>query len=145
MKKIWVLCGLCVMLLCSCGNGEKIDTEGIEGIAVEVLDIEGKSIEHIDISEDDAASIKEILSAKEQNEDNGFVFAEGMYRIVLKYEEKCINLYPYCGNASTIRVGDSGASYIEMESEQQEALEAVIEEYIDITGGIWEWEEYEDN
>lgn len=145
MKKLVAVCSLCIMLLTACSNQSEFDTEGIKNITVEVLNSDEKSISATSINEEDVASIKEILSAKEQNEEKGFVFAEGMYRVRLEYNDEIVNLYPYCGNASTMRVGDDGATYIELDSEQQGAFEEIIGKYTDIKGGIREWEEYEDN
>lgn len=147
MKRIIAICGLCFTMLGGCNDKSEnsIDIDKIESVTIEVISPDDNRINATCISEDDMIYIKELLSTEAQNEDKGFVFAEGMYRVILKYDEGMTYLYPYCGNASTIRVGDSGATYIKLDSEKQETFENVIEKYIDIKGGIWEWEEYEDN
>lgn len=147
MKKTLVLCsiGIAMLTACSSETENALDITGVQNITVEVLDTSDKSIDSVSLNEVDIALAKDILSEGIQSEEEGFVFAEGMYRLELEYKDRTVNLYPYCGNASTFRVGDSGAVYIKMETQQQEAFEEVIEKYIDIKGGIWEWEEYEDN
>lgn len=145
MKKAFLLHGLCAMLLCSCTSRVEFDTEGIKAMSVDVLSADENTIISIEFSEEDVTLIREMLSEQKQENDSGFVFAEGMYRINVQYDNNEVNLYPYCGNASTIRIGDRGATYIELDEEEQENLENILEKYIDITGGIWDWEEYEDN
>lgn len=145
MKRILALCALCIALLTACNSGDKVDTDNITGIAIEKLDADEKNIVRTELDDEDVATISEILSAQMICEDKGFVFAEGMYRIELQYNDKTVNLYPYCGNAETIRYGDTGAAYLKLDENEKEELEAVIGKYIDITGGIWDWEEYEDN
>lgn len=145
MKRILALCVLCIALLTACNSGDKVDTGNITGIAIEKLDSDEKSIVRTELDDEDVATISEILSAQMISEDKGFVFAEGMYRIELQYADKTVNLYPYCGNAETIRYGDDRAAYMKLDENDKEELEAVVGKYIDITGGIWDWEEYEDN
>ncbi|MBQ6815062.1 MAG: hypothetical protein IJP13_05950 [Lachnospiraceae bacterium] len=142
MKKLIAICTLCLLLFTSCGeaDGETFDTKDINKITIEVINSDEKTVEEISVGSDDVTIIADLLSQAEVVEEKGFVFAEGMYRVKIEYKDKTVYLYPYCGNLSTIRVGHSGSQYIQMENVQLEVFRQAIERYIEITGGIWDWE-----
>ena len=64
------------------------------------------------------------------------------YRI--KNVDGNINLYPYCGGMSTIRVGEKSDEYLALQEKKLKQLEDVVNKYVNIdkVGGIWEWSEY---
>lgn len=142
MKKLIAICTLCLLLFTSCGeaDGETFDTKDINKITIEVINSDEKTVEEISVGSDDVTIIADLLSQAEVVEEKGFVFAEGMYRVKIEYKDKTVYLYPYCGNLSTIRVGHGGSQYIQMENVQLEVFRQAIERYIEITGGIWDWE-----
>lgn len=141
MKQLLALCGLCAMLLVGCNCAGNSDTyfKGINHVNIEVLNSENNTINSIAVSEEDVILLKDILSGSNIREDKGMVFAEGMYRIQLEYDDKVVYIYPYCGAASTIRIGDNGASYIKFNDDVKADFEAIVEKYIDIEGGIYDW------
>lgn len=144
MRK-YILCLIgCIFLLTSCIGETLAKKEEINNIYIEIINEEDKRIDKIEIKEKDVEKIKDIISNKKTYVDSGFVFAEGKYRIVLENVDGNINLYPYCGGMSTIRVGEKSDEYLALQEKKLKQLEDVVNKYVNIdkVGGIWEWSEY---
>ena len=147
MKKyiLFIIC--CIVLCTSCAKKIIVEQEKNKNIYIEVINEKSKKIDRIEFSKSDVAKVKNILLNKKSDIDSGFVFAEGKYRIVLENDDGTINLYPYCGDISIIRVRDKSEEYVELTDKEMEQLEDILDEYIDIDNvrGIWEWSKYSEN
>jgi len=139
----FVILGMTVLLFWELRTPEELDLsdEQIKEVYIEGLAEDEKSVEKVSIEEADATIMKKILLEEEIYSDMGFVFAEGGYRIVMDTGKKLINFYPYCGNASTIRVGDEGYDFIWLDDENTENLQIILDKYNSGREGIWDWSE----
>lgn len=144
MKKSVIMCILCVILFTACGQNKRVDTENINKIAIELIGQDGKDVNEISLSEEDSERISQLLSESKIYTDKGFVFAEGMYRIVLKYDDNTTTLYPYCGTGNKLRVGESGDEYTDISEEDMAEFLNIINAYAEVKGGIYEWREITD-
>lgn len=118
-------------------NGMNI--EDIKEIQVEFL--EQNSVMQLKLEQKDTYYVANMLLKKQQMSDRGFVFAEGGYRVVLRTEFGHLNLYPYGGDCSIIRVGDKGTSYLWLDDDTKQKLEEILSAYMNIGeySGLWEW------
>lgn len=139
MKRLGILWIICIVMITACGQNKQLDTENITNIKLEYIENDKKDVNEIVLSEEDVCSILDILADYEVHIDKGFVFAEGMYRIVLEHEKEDKILYPYCGNGTKLRVGERGNNYIDISDEDKDILEKIIGAYIEIKGGVYEW------
>ena len=138
IKKISIAIILLITLT-SCGK--RIDATKIQDIWIETINSNEKDITKIKIRDCDGDILKNIITSKKQYDDDGFVFAEGGYRVTVKMESGIVNLYPYCGDLETIRVGDSGTKFIDLDSNDKEKIELIIDKYVSESkkDGIWDW------
>lgn len=138
---IGILAVIAVLYACTkYGNGV-YEIGDAETIYLEVISKDEKSVEKVTVEEEDVRAIKEIITGEDIIPDNGFVFAEGGYRIVVETEDGVTNLYPYCGGTSEIRIGDTGYDYVWLEENESEKLQKIINKYDIDREGIWVWDE----
>lgn len=137
----FVILGMAILLFGELRTFEGLDLseEQIAEVYIEVIAEDEKSVEKLYIEDEDATVIKKILLKEESYSDNGFVFAEGGYRIVMDTEKEFVNFYPYCGNTSTIRVGDEGYEFVWLDGENAENLQIILDKYNCGREGIWDW------
>ncbi len=140
MRKIGIILSLCVILLTACADNEKLNTDNISNITIQILSDDSKTVNEVTLTEEDVNKITEILAESEIYTDKGFVFAEGMYRIVLESEIEDVVLYPYCGSGGKLRVGESGNEYISVAQEEIDEIKEIINDYAVVKGGIYEWD-----
>lgn len=140
MRRIGIICSLCAILLTACGHNEKLNTDSINSITIQILSDDLKNVNEVTLSQEDVNKIAEILSESEVYTDKGFVFAEGMYRIVLESENEDVVLYPYCGSSGTLRIGESGSKYAKLEQDEIDEIKEIINDYALVKGGIYEWD-----
>lgn len=113
-----------------------------EKIYLETMNKSGQA-ERVSIdNRHDIAVLKKIFSEKAE-EDKGFVFAEGGYRITFESEKRILHLYPYCGNLDKIRVGEEGDRYYSFEGEPEKVdkLTDILSQYRNLKEyqGVYEW------
>ena len=140
MKKIGIICSLCAILFTACGHNEKLNIDSINSITIQILSDDSKSVNEVTLAQEDINKITEILVGAEIHTDKGFVFAEGMYRIVLESENEDVVLYPYCGSSGTLRIGESGSKYAKLEQDEIDEIKEIINDYALVKGGIYEWD-----
>jgi len=114
-------------------------TEAVKAIQLEFLDKNGVMKQRLE--QKDQAFVTNLLVNGQQVSDEGFVFAEGGYRIVLNTESGNLNLYPYGGSCSIIRVGEEGSSYLWLDDDEKQDLEKVLNAYgnLDDDSGLHDW------
>lgn len=134
-KVVFVIAIMCMLILTAC-QSNTIDIESVENIALQCMQDDGIAL-HVDVDGDNHERIKEILAEGTQVVDEGFVFAEGGYRILVEINDEYINLYPYCGQLSRLRIGEEGSNYIKLNEDAVEELNDIIEQYITIKTGIY--------
>lgn len=117
----------------------KISEDEIEDLYIEVISLDEKSVEKVEMEKKDVDIIKKNIIGKEILTDQGFVFAEGGYRIVLKTKKEVINFYPYCGSAMQIRVRDDGNDFLCIEESEEKELQCIFDKYGSGRDGIWDW------
>ena len=117
----------------------------IETCSVEVLTDDEKSVKTFEMNED-VQKMQELFQGEELFSDNGVVFAEGKYRIVLETSGGTIYLYPYCGDPSGLYLvemkGNEGNVYLMFdETEKASELEELLNRYFPVreNGGISDW------
>lgn len=143
IKSVLVICILIVniVILCACEMLANDGDEKIEDVYIELISLDEKSVEKIILEKRDSSKIGDIIIGEEIIPDGGFVFAPSGYRIVINTGEEVINYYPYCGDVSTIRVGDEGYEFIWLEDEDAENLNSILNKYNQGREGIWDWSE----
>jgi len=141
IKSVLVICILIVniVILCACEMLANGGDEKIEDVYIELLSSDEKSVEKIIVEKRDSSKIGDIIMEEEIIPDGGFVFAPSGYRIVINTGEEEINYYPYCGDVSTIRVGEEGYDFIWLEDEEAEKLKTILDKYNSGREGIWDW------
>lgn len=99
------------------------------------LDIEKKAqgYERTALNEEDAERIKSIFTGQDATKEPGFVFEKGKYRIVFKNKEKETFLYPYCGELTTIKLGERGVNYyfFRENSRDYDQLRSILNHYME--------------
>lgn len=140
MRSIGIICSLCAILFTACGQNQKLKANNIENITIQILSNDSKSVNDVTLAREDINKITEILVGSEIHTDKGFVFAEGMYRIVLESENEDVVLYPYCGSGGTLRIGESGSKYVKLEQDEIDEIKEIINDYAVVKGGIYEWD-----
>ncbi len=114
-----------------------LDTSKIVEVHLEYIDEDG-SIERVQVTDPADVDYIKVFFNTDTTTDSP-PFEEGGYRIILAQPDKEWHLYPYCGDLSVVRIGDSSGKYV-MTSDIAE-LETVLNKYIDIDShkGIHDW------
>lgn len=129
---------LIILLLTACSK----EVGDIKTASIEILEDNELTFKEQALKESDVVILNSILKDKKPYKENDKAFAMGRYRISVETDDGKINLYPYCGNLETIKIGDDGNIYLHLENDEQEEMEQVIYKYLkDVEAeGIWEWE-----
>lgn len=133
-----------ILLIISLGIGLLLFGKGllVQTVFIDVLDKDEKSFSRKELNKEDSETISKIISPKVAIPDRGFVFAEGNYRIVFETFGLELHMYPYCGYPETIRVGDKGSWFFEldmMREQEAETIKKIADRYTGSGDGIGDW------
>lgn len=108
----------------------KLHIKNVQEIRLELSEDDGQKLNSIRLKKDDTEAMAKLISKGDLHSDSGFVFAPGGFRIKIETENDNIYLYPYCGDVSTVRVNHHGSKLIDFNDKEVEAIEKILEKYI---------------
>jgi len=113
----------------------------VQNVYIDVIGKGENGYSRIELSKEDGKVISKIISPKIPVSDKGFVFSEGHYRIVFEIFGLELHMYPYIGDPETIRVGDKGHWFLELNffrENESDMVAKIVNKYIE-GDGICDW------
>lgn len=119
-----------------------MDTSKVQEVYLEVIADDG-GIERIQVTDAEDVDFIKVCFNGDTNTDGSLEFAEGGYRIIMAQPDKEWHLYPYCGELTQVRIGDSGSKFLTVSEDDSSQLEQVFNKYIDTSDydGTYDWKE----
>ena len=98
----------------------------VQNVYIDVIGKGENGYSRIELNKEESEVIRKIISPKIPVPDKGFVFAEGHYRIVFEIFGLELHMYPYIGDPETIRVGDKGHWFLELNFFRENESDMVV-------------------